>query len=63
MIKKKPSEKRREFAIQVISLWANIVKTKIQMAFEKLLELYEYTMKNKKVLVTNWLDKLMMNQK
>ena len=50
--KREPSEKpsRTALPIQVISPWANIiVKTKIPDAtFEKLLELYEYTMKNKK---------------
>lgn len=50
--KREPSEKpsRAALPIQVISPWANIiVKTKIPDAtFEKLLELYEYTMKNKK---------------
>ena len=48
----KPTEppKGEPIPIQVISPWSNIiVKTKIpDQVFEKLLELYEYTMKNKK---------------
>ena len=50
----KPSEKpsATPLPIQVISPWTNIIiKTKIpDVIFQNLLELYEYTMKNKKSL-------------
>ena len=51
-MKTEPSEKpnRTALPIQVISPWTNIIiKTKIpDVIFQNLLELYEYTMKNKK---------------